>query len=127
RGKVAQRAFLSRHLPHSLAHRVAQLALEFSPTQPHPGRPPWRPDFSSLPTGFHQTLAWYARCSHPPSQLTIGPGQFVEPDSASRCRPSPLPFRHSVALVSESRSPLATAHECCPKIETRRVTSMYSS
>ena len=29
---MAQRAFLSRHLPHSLAHRVAQLAVEFSPT-----------------------------------------------------------------------------------------------
>ncbi|KAF8441680.1 hypothetical protein L210DRAFT_438448 [Boletus edulis BED1] len=62
---------------------------------PHPGRPPWRSDSSSLSTGSHRTLAWCARCSHPPSQLTIGPGQFVEPDSALRCRPSPLPFRHS--------------------------------
>ena len=34
RGKVAQRVFLSRHLPHSLAHRVARLAVEFSSRQP---------------------------------------------------------------------------------------------
>ena len=37
-------AFLSRHLPHSLAHRVAQLAVEFSPTHHtlvvHPGDQP---------------------------------------------------------------------------------------
>ena len=34
REKVAQRAFLSCHLPHSLAHRVAQLAVEFSSRGP---------------------------------------------------------------------------------------------
>ena len=34
RGKVVQCPFLSRHLLHSLAHQVAQLAVEFSPTHP---------------------------------------------------------------------------------------------
>ena len=34
RGKVAHRAFLSRHLPHPLAHRVVQLAVEFSSRRP---------------------------------------------------------------------------------------------
>jgi hypothetical protein len=51
-------------------------------------------------------------------QLTIGPGPFVEPGSASRCRPFPL------ALVSTSvdarlrfcrHSSRVTAHERCPK------------
>ncbi|KAF8131880.1 hypothetical protein EV363DRAFT_1164345, partial [Boletus edulis] len=55
---------------------------------PHPGRPPWRSDSSSLSTGFHRTLAWCARCSHPPSQLTIGPGSRTT--------------SHSVTLVSVS-------------------------
>ncbi|KAF8120643.1 hypothetical protein EV363DRAFT_1407170 [Boletus edulis] len=106
-----RRAFLSRH-PRLLTHRVAQLAVEFSPTHrpPHPGHPSWRSDSSSLSTGFHRTLAC-ARCSHPPSQLTIGPGQFVEPDSA----PVPTPFRHSrLRSPSRSSSPLVsvsvTAH-----------------
>ncbi|KAF8434313.1 hypothetical protein L210DRAFT_3506669 [Boletus edulis BED1] len=52
------------------------------------GRPPWRSDSSSLSTGFHRTLAWCARCSHPPSQLTIGPGSRTT--------------SHSVTLVSVS-------------------------
>ena len=51
RGKVAQRGFLSCRLPHLLAHRVAQLALEFSPTHRTPGRPPGGSVSSSLSLG----------------------------------------------------------------------------
>jgi len=46
-------------------------------------------------------------------QLTIGPEQFVEPDSALRCRPSPLPLFGS-SLSSPSPSLLVTAPERCP-------------
>ena len=177
RGKVAQRAFLSHHIPHSLAHRVAQLAVEFSsrrPTAaarlcPHQSRPSRRkPRRTIVMAMFHQVPTTAMATSHlvlttavalshlvlaaamatphqvppltgcchrtispatvsptgmitgrgyappimlrhpPPSswacsircmrrstttglgkQLTIGPGQFVEPDSASRCHPFP--------------------------------------
>ena len=46
----------------------------------------------------------------PPSQLTIGPGQFVEPDSASRCLPLPPSLRrHSSRLHPCHRSSRITS------------------
>ena len=176
RGRVAQRAFLSRHLPHSLAHRVAQLAVEFSsrlPTaaaglRPHQSRPSRRGPHRSIAVAMSHPVLTAAvatphqvpppigtitgRCYAPPimprrpppsswacsihcmrhsttielgKQLTIGPGQFVEPDSTSRCLPlAPSLRRHSSESTrphlcrhsSPSLSPLVTAHERCPKI-----------
>ena len=179
---MRQHVFLSRHLPHSLAHRVAQLAVELSlhladrlllpdyvPTsRTLQDASPTEPSSWLCPTGSHlRPIPAVGLCPHqscpqplttsmiagrgyaplimlrppPPSywacdirctcrsatidlpvgkQLTIGPAQFVEPDSASRCLPSPLSLRRRSSAStrlrlhhrsSPSLSPLVTAHE----------------
>ena len=81
---MGQRVFLSRHLPHSLAHRVAQLAVEFSsrrPTAaaglcPHQLCPSRRENVVAMP---HQVLTIAVATSHqapPPTDCcrwTISP------------------------------------------------------
>lgn len=109
RRKLAQHAFLSRHLPHSLPHRVAQLALEFSPTHCTlivlPGH---------FPLGF--TEPWHGArvvstlAAHHRPRTARGAGQrFALPPVPTSIPP----------LLSPSLSPFVTAHERRPKTKER--------
>ena len=124
--KVAQRGFLSCRLPHLLAHRVAQLALEFSPTHRTPGRPPGGSVSSSLSLG---SIGPWHGVRGVPTHPRSSP--LAQDRSWSRAALRAVARSHSfsVTLVSipvdarlcparlrfRRRSSRVTAHKHCPK------------
>ncbi|KAF8129743.1 hypothetical protein EV363DRAFT_1263352 [Boletus edulis] len=66
---------------------------------PHPGRPSWRSDSSSLSTGFHRTLAW--RASHPHSSPLAQDSSWSRTALRAAARPHSIP---SLSSPSPSRS-----------------------
>ncbi|KAF8452875.1 hypothetical protein L210DRAFT_949567 [Boletus edulis BED1] len=107
-------ARLSFAPPPALAHRVAQLALEFSPTHrtlvvlPGGRTPPRFPLGSIEPWRGVRGVP-----THPRSSPSAQDSSW----SRTARRAAARPHSHSVTLSpsSPSRSPLATAHERCPK------------